>query len=58
MVRLSNKFTAKGFRVVRHNHRGCGTNQEFLARGVYHSASYDDVKEALSQIATMFPMQA
>jgi predicted alpha/beta-fold hydrolase len=49
-LRIAAKLTAQGFRVVRHNHRGCGRFGEG-ARGIYHSGSTLDVLAGLREVA-------
>lgn len=52
--RIARKLVSMGYHVIRHNHRGCGTDGG-LAKGIYHSGSYDDVFFCLRKVAERWP---
>ncbi len=53
-LRLAQKLTRLGFRVLRHNHRGAG-QQAYRARSIYHSGSSLDVLTAIQTVAARWP---
>ncbi len=54
LLRLAQKLTRLGMRVIRHNHRGAGPHGE-RARKIYHSGSSRDILKGLQTVAQRWP---
>lgn len=50
---LAHKLAAKGIRVLRVNHRGCGASLK-TSSGIYHAGSFHDVHTVVSAIAKLW----
>lgn len=53
-LRIAHKLNVLGYRVARHNHRGCGALAR-QAKGIYHSGSVSDVLAGLKALAERWP---